>query len=112
MQENEVYTSYKLGYGVDATEPAPLRDSPARVRAVQGDLSNIEEAIKNEKRQYREIISSMASHKTSVNLSVSDLVGKVLTLSAEAEYSREASREMVVKGNEKIHRDGEGGCEV
>ena len=96
-----MYTSFGLGYGVDATDPAPLRSKHGRVRKVLLDLANVEETMKKERRKYEETISSIVSYSASVSLSVSDLVAKSLTLSAEGELSRERSREMIATG--KFH---------
>lgn len=58
----------------------------------------MQEGIKKEKHNYEDVITSLASHKTSVVSSVSDVVGKVLTFSAEAEYMRQHSNELKAKG--------------
>ena len=54
--------------------------------------------MKKERKKYEEIISSIVSYSSSINLSVSDIVAKSLTLSAEGEFSRERSKEMVATG--------------
>lgn len=97
--ECQEYTSFGLGYGVDATDPAPLRSKHGKVRTVLSDLANVEESMKKERKMYEEIISSIITHSSTVNLSVSDIVAKSLTLSAEGEFSRERSKEMVARGN-------------
>ena len=92
------YAAFGLGHGVDASNPYPMKDQRRIVRIVLPDRSNVQEGIKNEKFNYEDIITSVSSQKSSVVSSVSDLVGKVLTFSAEAEYMREYSKELKAKG--------------
>lgn len=96
--ESEEYTLFGLGYGVDASDPSPLRCKHGKVRVVLPDLSNVEETTKKERKRYEEIIASIVTHSASVNLSVSDVVAKALTVSAEGEFSRERSKEMIASG--------------
>ena len=96
--EDQVYTSFGLGYGIDASDPSALRSKHGKVRIILPNLSNVEESLGTRRDTYKQDISSLVSHKESVTFSVSDLVGKVLTLSAEAEYAREKSREMIANG--------------
>lgn len=84
---------------MDASDPAPLGHHRREVRSILSDRSNVGEGIKKEKHAYTETVSSLVSRRSSVTASVSDLVGKVLTLSAEAEYMREHSKEMEINGN-------------
>ena len=98
FSEDQMYTSFGLGYGVDASDPSALRSRHGKVRTILSNLSNVEESLGNRRDTYKQEISSLVSHKASVNFSVSDLVGKVLTLSTEAEYAREKTREMIAKG--------------
>lgn len=95
---NEIFTSFGLGYGIDASDINALLNIHGRVRTVLSDLTNVEEREQNRRDTFEQKISSVKSHKESVNLSVSDLVGKVLTLSAEAEYSRETTQEFLATG--------------
>ncbi len=96
--ESQEYTAFGLGYGVDATDPSPLRCKHGKIRLVLPALSNVEEAVKKERKKYEEIISSLIAHSSSVSLSVSDIVAQGLTLSAEGEFTRERSKEMVARG--------------
>ena len=59
------------------------------------------ENTKKEKHSYEEYISSLTMHRSSVSASVSDVVGKVMTLQAEAEYKRQNSQELVTSGTQK-----------
>lgn len=97
--EADFYAFNGLGHAVDASDPAPLGHHRREVRSILSDMSNVGEGIKKEKHAYTETISSLVSRRSSVTASVSDLVGKVLTLSAEAEYMREHSKEMEINGN-------------
>ena len=58
----------------------------------------MEERPQNRRDLYEQEISSIESLTESVHLSVSDVIGKVLTLSAEAEYSRKRTEELFAKG--------------
>ena len=89
----EIFTSFGLGYGVDASDVNSLQNRHGRLRTVLSDLINMEERAENQRDMYEQEISSIESHKESVNLSVADVIGKVLTLSAEAEYSRKRTEE-------------------
>ena len=97
-EESEVYTSFGLGYGVDATDPSPLRCKHGKIRTVLPNLSNVEEAVKKERGKYSETIFSTAKYSTSVGLSVTELVAKGLSLPVEAEFSRKKTDEMMVTG--------------
>ena len=98
-EEYEEYMNFGLGYAVDASDPSPLKSKRGKVRTVLYHLSNVEEGTKKERDSYKQIISSMKSHESSVSASVSDIVGKVVTLSAEAEYARGKFTEMIASGN-------------
>ena len=91
---------FGLGKGVDASDPYPLNCSchHEAVRTIHPTLNNVMENIKKERHSYEESISSLNVHRASVTASVSDLVGKVVTLQAEAEYKRQNSEEMVTSG--------------
>lgn len=97
-EESEEYTGFGLGYGVDATDPSPLRCKHGKVRLVLPNLTNVEEAIKKERSKYEEIISSLVTHSSSVNLSVSEMMAKSLALSVEGEFTRERFKEMIARG--------------
>ena len=96
--EQEEYVSLGLGYGVDATEPSPLRGKHGKVRTVLPNMKNIEETLKNERKAYSDAISSISSYNVQVSLSVADIVAQALPCSIEGEFTREVSREMMAKG--------------
>lgn len=98
LDEYQGYTSFGLGYGVDASDPSPLRSKHGKVRTILPDLSNIEETLMKERKKYEEVIASITTHSSSVKLSVSDIVAKGLTLSAEGEFARERSKELIARG--------------
>ena len=83
---------------MDASEPAPLKKIGRPVRFVLPDFRNSERMISKEENMYERSIDSITRHSSSVTFSVSDIVGKVLTLSAEAEYTREKTKEVKAKG--------------
>ena len=94
--EYEEYVSFGLGYGVDATEPSPLRGKHGKVRNVLPNMKNIEETLKNERKAYSDAISSISVY----NMEVSAAVGSdnALSCSIEGEFTREVSRQMTTKG--------------
>lgn len=97
--ESEYYTSFGLGYGIDASDPSPKKTKHGKVRVVLSDLKNVEETKGDFKRkEYKDTISSIVTHSASVSLSVSDLVAKALTVSVEGEFARERSKELKAKG--------------
>ncbi len=98
MEESQEYASFGLGYGIDATDPSPLRCKHGKVRTVLPNLTNVEETMKREKKAYEEIISSMISYSSSISASVSELVARGLTISAEGEFAREKTDELIVQG--------------
>lgn len=102
--KNDDLAAFGLGHGVDASNPYPLNSQHRIiiVRKVLPDHSNVQERIKDVGHIYEEVITSLSSHKSSVVSSVSDLVGKVVTFSAEAEYVRKSSKEMKAKGMKAI----------
>ena len=96
--EHEEYTSFGLGYGVDATEPSPLRGKHGKVRTVLPNMKNVEETLKNERKAYLDAISSISSFNAHVSLSVADITAQALQCSIEGEHNREMSRELLAKG--------------
>ena len=48
--------------------------------------------------KYKQIISNVKSHKETVSGSVSDTIGGELSVTAEAEYYRAYTHELVAKG--------------
>ena len=98
MAEYQEYTGFGLGYGVDATDPSPLRCKHGKVRLVLPEVTNVEETIKKERYKYEDIISSMATQRSLVHNSVLELMAKSLSLSAEGEFTRERSQELVARG--------------
>lgn len=100
VTDNIRFYMFGLGKGVDASDPSPLSCSchHEAVRTIHPTLSNIMENTKKEKHSYEEYISSLTVHRSFVKASVSDVVGKVVTLQAEAEYKRQNSQELVTSG--------------
>lgn len=98
----QYYQMFGLGRAVDASEPSPLKSITHQqdVRSIFPNLvtGNIMEKSAKERSSYEEAISSLKTHRTSVTASVSDIVGKVVTLQAEAEYKRQNSKEMHISG--------------
>lgn len=103
--ECEQYTSFGLGRGVDATESSPLSGKHGKVRLVLPNLKNVQEETRKGEKDYKEHISSIVSYSSSISLSVSDIVAKSLSLSAEGEFSRDKTREIIAKGRKVITRD-------
>jgi hypothetical protein len=83
---------------VDATDPSPLRCKHGKLRLVLPQLTNVEETIKKERNKYEEAISSMATYSLTIHHSVSEVMAKSLALSAEGEFTRERSKELIAKG--------------
>ncbi len=96
-------SSFGLGYGVDASDVDILRNRHGKVRDVLNDLSNVEERAINRRDKYEQHISTIKSHKETINVSVSDISGDVINISAIAEYSRERTRELVATGKERFN---------
>ena len=96
------FLRFGLGRGVDASEPSPLSSATHQqeVRSILPCLSNIHEKTALKKFTYEETISSLNSHKLSVTASVSDIVGKMVTYQAEAEYMRQMATEMHIAGEQ------------
>lgn len=93
------YAAFGLGHGVDASEPAPLKNLRRSVRNVLPNFGNTEKNIKKESDSYEDTISSMTCYSSRVTGSVSDIIGEVITLSTEAEYTREHSKVLKIKGD-------------
>ena len=83
---------------MDATEPSPLSGKHGKVRLVLPNLKNVQEETRKGEKDYEEHISSIVSYSSSISLSVSDIVAKSLSLSAEGEFSRDKTREIIAKG--------------
>ncbi len=100
VPEHTKFQMFGLGRGIDASNPSPLGCSAKQttVRTVHIQLNNLNENIKRERHSYEETISSLNMHRSCVTASVSDIVGKVVTLQAEAEYKRQNSKEMYTSG--------------
>ena len=93
-----LFAKLGLGYGVDISDPSPLKTRRRIVRTVLPDFCNSEESVVNQSCCYKNSILSSTKRSASFTASVSDIVGKVVQLSAEAEYARVKSNEMKVKG--------------
>ena len=98
----QYYQQHGLGRAVDASEPSPLKSITHQqdVRSIVPcpGSGNIMEKLTKERSSYEEVISSLNTHRSSVTASVSDIVGKVLTLQAEAEYKRQSTKEVHISG--------------
>lgn len=104
------FAAYGLGRGVDGSDPHPMNNTQCYARNVlppkktqhslrTGGLpENVLETKKDQASMINNFISKMKKRTSSAGCSVSDLIGKFVTLSLEAEYSRENLGETQVKG--------------
>lgn len=100
--ECQEYTSFGLGFGVDATNPVPMLNRHGTVRLVLQNLKNVEEATMRESRAYEEVISSAVAFSASVVRQASKISAENRACPVETE--RDKTREMVARGTKKVTR--------
>lgn len=94
-----IFAKFRLGFGVDGSNPSPFRDAHEKILSIPEDLLNIE-CITNRREEpsYEEPIISIKDYDRLVKSSVDSEEGETLVLPVEAEYARERSRNMTAQG--------------